>query len=69
VPEQDLSAGGKTDLALEIAHILFIDTVGYSKLTLGQQRQFQELFKLVVRRKASVSRRMAVAFLLVLVWP
>jgi TolB-like protein/class 3 adenylate cyclase/Tfp pilus assembly protein PilF len=50
VPEPDISpAEGETDLALEIAHILFIDTVGYSKLTLSEQRKFQELLNQVVR--------------------
>jgi TolB-like protein/class 3 adenylate cyclase/Tfp pilus assembly protein PilF len=50
VSEQDISpVEGKTDLALEIAHILFIDTVGYSKLSLGEQRKFQELLNQIVR--------------------
>ncbi len=28
----------KKEIELEIAHVLFIDTVGYSKLSLNQQR-------------------------------
>jgi hypothetical protein len=28
---------GKKDIALEIAHVLFIDVVGYSKLLINEQ--------------------------------
>jgi TolB-like protein/class 3 adenylate cyclase/Tfp pilus assembly protein PilF len=38
----------KTKLELEIAHVLFIDTVGYSKLRIHEQRElFDELNRLV----------------------
>src|SRR5947199_5368381 len=38
----------KTKLELEIAHVLFIDTVGYSKLRIHEQRElFDELNQLV----------------------
>ena len=38
----------KTKLELEIAHVLFIDTVGYSKLRIHEQRElFDELNRIV----------------------
>jgi TolB-like protein/class 3 adenylate cyclase len=49
VSDQQPAADPRADLLLEIAHILFIDTIGYSKLTLGEQREFQELLTGVVR--------------------
>jgi len=49
VSDQSTSANAKTDLPLEIAHILFIDTVGYSKLPLSEQRELQELLNQIVR--------------------
>ena len=44
-----MSAEVKSEVELEIAHILFIDTVGYSKLTINEQRELQELLNRVVR--------------------
>jgi hypothetical protein len=39
-----MSAETKSDLRLEIAHVLFIDIVGYSKLLINEQREsLQEL--------------------------
>jgi TolB-like protein/Tfp pilus assembly protein PilF len=38
-----------TEFHLEIAHILFIDTVGYSKLRTSDQRQVQNILNEVVR--------------------
>lgn len=38
-----------TEFHLEIAHILFIDTVGYSKLRTGEQREVQKTLNEVVR--------------------
>ncbi len=44
MPEQHISAEDKTDLTLEIAHLLFIDVVGYSKLLVTKQtEQMQKL--------------------------
>jgi len=53
VSDEIPSADAKTDLALEIAHILFIDTVGYSKLALSEQRELQELLNQIVRGTTS----------------
>jgi TolB-like protein/Tfp pilus assembly protein PilF len=39
----------KTEVHLEIAHILFIDTVGYSKLSTGEQHELLEVLNQVVR--------------------
>jgi TolB-like protein/class 3 adenylate cyclase/Tfp pilus assembly protein PilF len=44
-----MSAEVKTELELEIAHILFIDTVGYSKLLINEQRDLLDLLNQVVR--------------------
>ncbi len=42
----------KTDLKLEIAHILFIDTVGYSKLAIDEQSDWMETLNHLVRGTA-----------------
>ncbi len=34
---------------LEIAHVLFMDVVGYSKLLVGQQRELSKQLNLIVR--------------------
>ena len=39
----------KSDTELEIAHVLFIDTVGYSKLLLTEQRRVLETLNTIVR--------------------
>ena len=45
---QDTSAETKPDLQLEIAHILLIDVVGYSKLLVNEQIELlQELNRIV----------------------
>ena len=44
-----MSAEAKSDLELEIAHILFIDSVGYSKLVLTEQRRVLETLTQIVR--------------------
>lgn len=44
MPEQNIADGSKADLTLEIAHLLFIDVVGYSKLLVNEQiEQVQQL--------------------------
>ena len=42
----------KTKLELEIAHVLFIDTVGYSKLRIHEQRELFDELNRVVRDTA-----------------
>src|ERR1700739_2650280 len=49
VPEEPISAGDKTDLALEIAHLLFIDVVGYSKLLVNEQIELVQQLNRIVR--------------------
>jgi TolB-like protein/class 3 adenylate cyclase/Tfp pilus assembly protein PilF len=44
-----MSAETKPDLRLEIAHVLFIDIVGYSKLLINEQRESLEELNQVVR--------------------
>src|SRR5438132_2240070 len=44
-----MSAEPKPDLRLEIAHILFIDVVAYSKLLTNDQREIQQQLNQVVR--------------------
>src|SRR6478736_3822768 len=47
-----MSSKGKPDLRLEIAHILFIDIVGYSKLLSDKQRELFQLLNELVRSTA-----------------
>ena len=42
----------KAECELEIAHVLFIDMVGYSKLAIDQQRELQDILNRVVRSTA-----------------
>ena len=43
-----MSAETRSDLRLEIAHVLFIDIVGYSKLLINEQQEsIQELNEIV----------------------
>ncbi|MEY2538105.1 MAG: hypothetical protein QOG67_1845 [Verrucomicrobiota bacterium] len=44
-----MSLEGKSDLHLEIAHVLFIDVVGFSKLLIKDQSEILERLNLVVR--------------------
>lgn len=44
-----MPAESKPDLRLEIAHVLFIDIVGYSKLLINEQRESLEELNEVVR--------------------
>jgi serine/threonine-protein kinase len=53
----------KKEIELEIAYVLFIDIVGYSKLLIDQQRRLLELLNEIVRRteqfrKAEASHRL-----------
>ncbi len=49
MPEQRIEAREKTDLVLEIAHLLFIDVVGYSKLLVNEQIEWMQQLNRVVR--------------------
>jgi TolB-like protein/class 3 adenylate cyclase/Tfp pilus assembly protein PilF len=60
---QDMSAEVKREIALEIAHVLFIDTVGYSKLSINEQRAVVDELTQIVRateqfQKAEASERL-----------
>src|SRR5947208_7530528 len=46
---QNTSAGTKPDLPLEIAHLLLIDVVGYSKLLVNEQVEFLQELNQIVR--------------------
>jgi serine/threonine-protein kinase len=58
-----MSAEVKKEIELEIAYVLFIDIIGYSKLLIDQQRRLLELLNEIVRgteqfRKAEASHRL-----------
>src|SRR6266705_3495930 len=58
-----MAAEVKKEIELEIAYVLFIDIVGYSKLLIDQQRRLLELLNKIVRgtdqfRKAEASHRL-----------
>ncbi len=44
-----MSAEVKKEIEPEIAHVLFIDTVGYSKLLIDDQRELQQQLNQIVR--------------------
>src|SRR5712691_10210231 len=46
---RDMSAEIKKEIALEIAHVLFIDIVGYSKLSINEQRGAVDELTQIVR--------------------
>src|SRR6266550_6210870 len=47
-----MTAYVKKEIELEIAHVLFIDIVGYSKLLIDDQRELQEQLNQIVRGTA-----------------
>src|SRR5206468_6490095 len=49
VNPQDTSAESRPDLPLEIAHLLLIDVVGYSKLLVNEQIEFLQELNQIVR--------------------
>ena len=58
-----MSAEVKKEIELEIAYVLFVDIVGYSKLLIDQQRRSLELLNEIVRgteqfRKAEANHRL-----------
>jgi hypothetical protein len=44
-----MSAEVKKEIELEIAYVLFVDIVGYSKLLINEQRRLLELLNQIVR--------------------
>ena len=59
-----MSVEVKKEIELEIAYVLFIDIVGYSKLVTHEQRRLLELLtKLSARRNTFALRRQRVASL------
>ncbi len=63
MPEQNISAGQKPDLGFEIAHILLMDVVGYSKLLGNEQAELLQQLNQIVRntecfRRAEASRKL-----------
>jgi hypothetical protein len=44
-----MSAEVKKEIQLEIAHVLFIDIVGYSKLLINEQRTLPDTLNQIVR--------------------
>ena len=58
-----MSVESKREIQLEIVHVLFIDTVGYSKLSINEQRSAVDELTQVVRateqfQKAEASERL-----------
>ena len=49
VNAQDTSAEPKPDLPLEIAHLLLIDVVGYSRLLVNEQIELLQALNQIVR--------------------
>src|SRR6476659_841705 len=47
-----MAAGAKKEIQLEIAHVLFIDIVGYSKLSINDQHAAVEELNQIVRASA-----------------
>ena len=51
-----MAAGAKKEIQLEIAHVLFIDIVGYSKLSINDQHAAVEELNQVVRASEQFQR-------------
>jgi class 3 adenylate cyclase len=49
-----MTVDSETNVQLEIGHVLFMDTVGYSKLLLDEQRELQEHLTQIVRNSEQV---------------
>ena len=53
-----MSGENKKEIAFEIAHVLFIDIVGYSKLLINEQRELlEELNHDCSRRREHFAKR------------
>src|SRR5947199_9405203 len=61
-----MSSEGKQDGQLEIAHVLFIDIVGYSKLTINRQSELLQRLNQIVRATEQFRRAEAADKLLLL---
>src|SRR5437879_9203996 len=59
-----MSAEIKKEIQLEIAHVLFIDIVGYSKLSINDQRAAVEELNQIVRASEQVQNAEAAARLI-----
>ena len=53
-----MSVEVKKDIELELAHVLFIDIVGYSKLLISDQRALLETLNQIVRNTEEFQRLM-----------
>ena len=51
-----MAAGAKKEIQLEIAHVLFIDIVGYSKLSINEQHAAVEELSQIVRASEQLQR-------------
>jgi len=49
-----MSAEVKKEIELELAHVLFIDIVGYSKVLINIQRTFLDTLNQIVRKHRGV---------------
>ena len=52
-----MSAEVKREIELEIAYVLFVDIVGYSRYSIDQQRRLLELLNEIVARLIIFVRR------------
>src|SRR5437868_4974282 len=59
-----MAAGAKKEIQLEIAHVLFIDIVGYSKLSINEQHAAVEELNRIVRASEQFQRAEAASRLL-----
>src|SRR5205823_13508549 len=59
-----MAAEGKKEIALEIAHVLFIDIIGYSKLSINDQHAAVEELNQLVRASEQFQRAEAAGRLL-----
>src|SRR6266404_383435 len=59
-----MAAGAKKEIQLEIAHVLFIDIVGYSKLSINEQHAAVEELNQIVRASEQFRRAEAASRLL-----
>src|SRR6059058_870744 len=59
-----MAAGAKKEIHLEIAHVLFIDVVGYSKLSINEQHAAIEELNQIVRASEQFQRAEAAGRLL-----
>ena len=58
--ERPTSGEPNTDLQLEIAHLLLIDIVGYSKLLVNEQVEVQQQLKQIVRTTGLIDPKVTV---------